>query len=83
MTIDAAECKGCGVCVDACPPHCLELRPELNAYGVHAARYTGESCSGCGVCFYVCPEPGAITVYRLNALRPARTGVEARHAATL
>ena len=26
----------------ACPQECLELLPELNAYGVHPAHYTGE-----------------------------------------
>ena len=83
VRIDQEECKGCGVCVDACPPKCLELRRELNAYGVHPARYTGQDCTGCGVCFYVCPEPGAITVYRLNVPRPANLRAEAGHAATL
>ncbi len=65
ILINTDECKGCGLCVESCPPECLELRPELNAYGVHPARYTGEGCTGCGICFYCCPEPGAITVYRL------------------
>ena len=58
------ECKGCGLCVDSCPPKCLALLPELNAYGVHPAHYTGRDCTGCGICFYCCPEPGAITVFR-------------------
>jgi len=64
ILIAVEECKGCGVCVEACPPEYLELRPELNTYGVHPAHYTGEDCTGCGICFYCCPEPGAITVYR-------------------
>jgi Pyruvate/2-oxoacid:ferredoxin oxidoreductase delta subunit len=83
VTIDTEECKGCGVCVDACPPKCLELLPGLNAYGVHPARYTGEKCSGCGICFYVCPEPGAITVYRLIVPKVAQPPLEGTHAATL
>ena len=66
VLIDNEECKGCGLCVESCPPECLELLPELNAYGVHPAHYTGEDCTGCGICFYCCPEPGAITVYRLS-----------------
>ncbi len=64
VTINVDECKGCGLCVAACPPKCLVLARELSAYGVHPARYLGSGCSGCGVCFYACPEPGAITVYR-------------------
>jgi len=83
VTIDAEECKGCGLCVDACPPKCLFQVPGLNAYGVHPAQYTGEACSGCGICFYACPEPGAITVYRLAAPKPAMAGAEVGHAATL
>jgi hypothetical protein len=28
VTIDAEECKGCGLCVASWPPRCLELAPE-------------------------------------------------------
>jgi 2-oxoglutarate ferredoxin oxidoreductase subunit delta len=77
VTIDVEECKGCGICVEACPPHCLELAPELSAYGVHPAHYCGERCTACGICFYCCPEPGAITVYRAAApKKPAATKVK-------
>jgi Pyruvate/2-oxoacid:ferredoxin oxidoreductase delta subunit len=81
VTIDAEECKGCGLCVDSCPPQCLELAPELNANGVHPARCNGHICTGCGICFYCCPEPGAITVYRMRA-KPAEAR-EGEHAPTL
>jgi len=67
VTVNWEECKGCGLCVESCPPKCLELVPELSPYGVHPARYTGEGCTACGICFYCCPEPGAITVYRTAA----------------
>jgi Pyruvate/2-oxoacid:ferredoxin oxidoreductase delta subunit len=84
VTVDQEECKGCGVCVDACPPKCLALSAELNAYGVHAARYKDEGCTACGICFYVCPEPGAITVYRMIASpRAVISGAEENHAAAL
>lgn len=84
VTIDEEECKGCGLCIESCPPHCLELTPELNSYGVHPARYLGIECTGCGICFYCCPEPGAITVYRLiPAPKLAVTSSGGQHAATL
>ncbi len=71
VTIDPAECKGCGLCIDSCPPKCLGFESELSAYGVHPARYLGEGCTACRICFYACPEPGAITLYR--AAPPPKT----------
>jgi NAD-dependent dihydropyrimidine dehydrogenase PreA subunit len=79
VKIDSDECKGCGLCVEACPGKCLELDPGLNQYGVHPAHYRGEACTGCGICFYNCPEPGAITVFRAVAQKAAAE--EACHAA--
>ncbi len=73
VKIDTNECKGCGLCVESCPPKCLSLRPELNQYGVHPAQYSGEGCTGCGICFYCCPEPGAITVYRRDPKAEVKT----------
>ncbi len=64
VVIHSDECKGCGLCVESCPPKKLHLDKDLNQYGVHPAVYDGEGCTGCGICFYCCPEPGAITVYR-------------------
>jgi 2-oxoglutarate ferredoxin oxidoreductase subunit delta len=64
VRLDSNECKGCGLCVEACPPKVLRLASVLNPFGYHAASYLGAKCTGCGICFYVCPEPGAITVLR-------------------
>jgi len=73
VIISVEECKGCGLCVESCPPKCLALAPDLSAYGVHPAVYSGEGCTGCGICFYCCPEPGAIIVYRqVKAATPPR-----------
>jgi len=87
VVINVEECKGCGLCVESCPPKCLELTPELSHYGVHPAHYTGHDCTGCGICFYCCPEPGAITVYRRLAPAPKSSAPEVpsggEHAATL
>ena len=83
VKVDAAECKGCGLCVASCPPQCLDLHSGLNLYGVHPAHYQGEGCTGCGICFYCCPEPGAITVFRAISEKNKAAVGEAPHAATL
>jgi 2-oxoglutarate ferredoxin oxidoreductase subunit delta len=64
VKLNAAECKGCGLCVEACPPKVLHLSESLNPYGYHPVVYVGRGCTACGICFFVCPEPGGITVLR-------------------
>ena len=83
VEIDIEECKGCGLCVESCPPKCLGLAAELSAYGVHPAQYSGQGCTGCGICFYCCPEPGAITVFRLVPPKVAAESQGGQHAAAL
>jgi len=81
LHIDEQECKGCGLCIEACPPKVIGMSERLNHYGYRTAVYAGAGCTGCGICFMVCPEPGAITVYRLVSAHeveasPARAAVE-------
>jgi len=64
LRVDADECKGCGLCVEACPPKVIRLSQRLNHSGYRTAVYAGAGCTGCGICFMACPEPGAITVLR-------------------
>jgi NAD-dependent dihydropyrimidine dehydrogenase PreA subunit len=77
VEMNTEECKGCGLCVEACPPKVLRLSERLNHYGYHYAEYLGAGCSGCGICFFACPEPGGITVLKLavatTAAPPAAT----------
>ncbi|MCG8571385.1 MAG: 4Fe-4S binding protein [Spirochaetes bacterium] len=62
--IDKAECKGCKVCVSACPKHCIHIGSDINQLGYQYAVFESDECTACGLCFYSCPEPGAITVYK-------------------
>lgn len=67
-------CKGCGLCVEACPQHLLELTHEkVNRLGYFPVRFLADACSGCGVCFFACPEPGGLTICRLLP-EPAKGG---------
>jgi len=77
LRIDVDECKGCGLCIAACPPKVIGMSDHLNHYGYRTALYAGTGCTGCGICFMACPEPGAITVMRLTASKPIQTPVTA------
>ena len=65
IVIDDHFCKGCGLCVDACPQNIIELdNDRITAKGYHPAKLTEpEKCTGCSSCFTMCPDV-AITVWR-------------------
>lgn len=65
VEIDRERCKGCDLCVAACPKDVLLLQPkEVNNRGYHFAfAKLPEACIGCAACAAVCPD-GCITVYR-------------------
>lgn len=71
VVLNSEECKGCGLCVEACPPKVLALAPTLNRFGYHPAAFAGHGCTGCGICYYACPEPGGIRVYRIAPKKAA------------
>ena len=58
LAIAADRCKGCGLCIDACPKHCLASEPEVvNALGYHPVRLTdAAACTSCALCARVCPD---------------------------
>lgn len=64
LDIAADRCKGCGLCVDACPHHVLTLDPVVvNPMGYHPVRLTDpDGCTSCALCARVCPDT-VFTVY--------------------
>lgn len=71
VVVNELYCKGCGLCLAACPQDALELSIErITVKGYHPAQSANEKCTGCGICAVVCPE-AALTVYR-ELLRTAR-----------
>jgi 2-oxoglutarate ferredoxin oxidoreductase subunit delta len=58
LDIEVGRCKGCGLCVQACPKGVLELDPAIvNPLGYHPIRLTDSaSCTSCALCARVCPD---------------------------
>lgn len=64
IEVNEPMCKGCELCVNACPQQVIILAPErINAKGYHPATLVSEGCTGCAICALVCPE-AIITVFR-------------------
>ena len=57
------RCKGCGLCVQACPKKNLALGNKFNASGYAYAKSVGQDCTGCAFCAELCPDI-AIRVYK-------------------
>ncbi|MFH0813702.1 MAG: 4Fe-4S dicluster domain-containing protein [Pseudomonadota bacterium] len=65
ITIDAELCKGCELCIAACPKGLIRKAKSLNSASYVPAEFTGneDECEGCALCAVTCPEI-AIEVYR-------------------
>ncbi len=62
MTVDPEYCKGCGLCIPACPQHIIEFSKNINSKGYHYAECIDqEKCIACKLCYVTCPDV-AITI---------------------
>ena len=66
VVVNEERCKGCNLCVVACPTGVLALQQkEVNNRGYHFAYMAQpEKCIGCQSCALVCPD-ACIEVYRV------------------
>jgi len=64
IVVDIDRCKGCEVCIEACPTEVIDIANQVNSKGYHYAYMKDpDACTGCTNCASVCPD-GVITVYR-------------------
>ncbi len=70
ITIDRDLCKGCYLCISACPNELICISDRLNEKGYYPAEVVeatqnpdDKHCNGCALCALVCPDI-AIEVYR-------------------
>jgi 2-oxoglutarate ferredoxin oxidoreductase subunit delta len=71
VVIDVELCKGCELCIDACPPHVLSMSDTVNERGYRFPLLT-PGCIACKACSAICPD-FVFSVYRYET--PVETAV--------
>jgi len=67
IKVDIEKCKGCSLCVVACPSKVIALAKEVNGKGYNYAYMANpDDCVGCTSCALVCPD-SVISVYKVKA----------------
>lgn len=64
VIINKELCKGCELCIAACPKKLIVLSEEINSKGNRVAvMEKDEECNSCAICAINCPDV-AIEVYK-------------------
>jgi 2-oxoglutarate ferredoxin oxidoreductase subunit delta len=57
VEIERDRCKGCELCIHACPQSILDMSKTINAKGYFFAQVAEQPrCIGCRLCALVCPD---------------------------
>lgn len=74
IVVNELHCKGCELCVEACPQDVMSLdKTRLTPKGYHPVHLHAEGCTGCAICAVVCPE-ASLTVFRqIEAVKTTAT----------
>jgi len=66
VTINRERCKGCYLCVRACPFKVLEADTKMNSTGTYPAFFKhADKCTACASCYQVCPD-AVLEVFELE-----------------
>ena len=66
IVVNIERCKGCDLCVVACPTDVLALSNDANSKGYNFSKMESpDNCVGCAACAQVCPD-ACITVYKVK-----------------
>ena len=57
IVVDARYCKGCNICIHACPNDILGVSDEVNSLGYYVPYVIdGPGCNNCRQCELLCPD---------------------------
>jgi 2-oxoglutarate ferredoxin oxidoreductase subunit delta len=57
VKINSEKCKGCMLCIKACPQKAIQPSGKVNKKGQeYVSMAYPERCTGCGLCFIMCPD---------------------------
>ncbi|HZY95054.1 MAG TPA: 4Fe-4S dicluster domain-containing protein [Candidatus Bathyarchaeia archaeon] len=70
VNIFSELCKGCELCIYACPTGNISLSDGLNRKGYHPVTFSYHGkrgpCSACGLCYWVCPDLAIAEIGKLR-----------------